>query len=232
MEVCGLNQDEDVSHIRLCSKHFKSSDYVDINAKSLGGRLSLKDGSIPSVKVPYPKPNIQSSSVTKNCNSITKAKEVEFIGFAEPISCLEEPYIIVVSDGQEKNVDQTILLENPLLITAPTTEKRDVEQIENHRIPVNDPEVTSHDINAKDPKNNNIIRKPQKKHNQNGFYISEFQSQVPVPKRANRILNMMRQRDVEKTKKIKQLQTQNRYLLKRVAILEKRLKRFNNQDQD
>lgn len=42
----------------------------------------------------------------------------------------------------------------------------------------------------------------------------------------------MRQRDVEKTKKIKQLQTQNRYLLKRVAILEKRLKRFNNQDQD
>lgn len=66
MEVCGLNQDEDVSHIRLCSKHFKSSDYIDINAKSLGGRLSLKDGSIPSVKVPYPKPNIQSSKTFIN----------------------------------------------------------------------------------------------------------------------------------------------------------------------
>jgi hypothetical protein len=51
---------------------------------------------------------------------------------------------------------------------------------------------------------------------------------MATPKKAKRILSLVRQTDSEKLKKIKSLQNKNRYLLKRMASLKELVKFLNN----
>jgi cell division protein FtsB len=51
---------------------------------------------------------------------------------------------------------------------------------------------------------------------------------MATPKKAKRILSLVRRTDSEKLKKIKSLQNKNRYLLKRMASLKELVKFLNN----
>jgi cell division protein FtsB len=51
---------------------------------------------------------------------------------------------------------------------------------------------------------------------------------MATPKKAKRILSLVRRTDYEKLKKIKSLQNKNRYLLKRMASLKELVKFLNN----
>lgn len=56
MDFCNLIEGrDDVSNIYICSLHFQDTDYTDLNAKKIGGRLRLKWGVVPSILVPYGK---------------------------------------------------------------------------------------------------------------------------------------------------------------------------------
>ncbi|XP_068904427.1 uncharacterized protein [Tenebrio molitor] len=60
-------------------------------------------------------------------------------------------------------------------------------------------------------------------------YISEIEvSDMATPKKAKRILSLVRRIDSEKLKKIKSLQNKNRYLLKRMASLKELVKFLND----
>lgn len=53
-KICNFSEDDDVHTLFVCTQHFTSKDYVDPAAKMLGGRLQLKLGVYPTIKVPNP----------------------------------------------------------------------------------------------------------------------------------------------------------------------------------
>ncbi|XP_023312362.1 uncharacterized protein LOC108916116 [Anoplophora glabripennis] len=73
MNACQLDKEnDDVSNTYLCSQHFKPDDYIDINAKKLGGCLRLKPGIIPSVLLPS-KPDDHKRGCTHLSSSLQEA---------------------------------------------------------------------------------------------------------------------------------------------------------------
>jgi hypothetical protein len=47
-KICGLNEDVDnVTNLKICSKHFTAGDYVNINDHKFGGRRRLKSSAVP-----------------------------------------------------------------------------------------------------------------------------------------------------------------------------------------
>lgn len=52
MQACNLVKTDDVSKIKLCSKHFFPNDFIDANAKLIGGRMTLKSKAFPRKFVP------------------------------------------------------------------------------------------------------------------------------------------------------------------------------------
>ncbi|XP_068900967.1 uncharacterized protein [Tenebrio molitor] len=60
-KICGLNEDVDnVTNLKICSKHFTAGDYVNINDHKFGGRRRLKSSAVP---IAY---NVASNEATAN----------------------------------------------------------------------------------------------------------------------------------------------------------------------
>ncbi|XP_044262272.1 uncharacterized protein LOC123009818 [Tribolium madens] len=61
IKICGLEgMVDEYPHLRICSAHFTSEDYIDPKAKEKGGRsLFLKSNAVPSVLVPHPMEPVQ-----------------------------------------------------------------------------------------------------------------------------------------------------------------------------
>ncbi|KAF5279275.1 hypothetical protein FQR65_LT15446 [Abscondita terminalis] len=49
--ACGFRVDDVVKTLHVCSNHFNSEDYVNPEAKAIGGVLRLKSSSVPSLSV-------------------------------------------------------------------------------------------------------------------------------------------------------------------------------------
>jgi len=71
-QICNFKVYDDVSRLLVCSNHFTPDDYLEPNAKQLGGKLRLKRDRIPSVSVPNRIDNHQ-----KLCSTAIKSKHEE-----------------------------------------------------------------------------------------------------------------------------------------------------------
>ena len=52
IKSCGLNEQDNVKSVFLCSQHFTIDDYIDINARQYGGQIKLKSSAFPTINVP------------------------------------------------------------------------------------------------------------------------------------------------------------------------------------
>ncbi|KAK4872618.1 hypothetical protein RN001_014647 [Aquatica leii] len=50
LQFCKLNENDDVSKIKICSVHFLSENFIDSTAKSKGGRMVLTEGAFPRIR--------------------------------------------------------------------------------------------------------------------------------------------------------------------------------------
>lgn len=50
--VCKFKKSKYITNLYVCSMHFQKEDYIEYNAKELGGKLKLRPQSVPSVNVP------------------------------------------------------------------------------------------------------------------------------------------------------------------------------------
>lgn len=82
-DICGYDDQDNVSTLCICSKHFKLSDYQNYRAKHLGNQMILCPGSYPSIAVPNPrKENVSfdvSYSLTNDRNFAIQQKGSFFI---------------------------------------------------------------------------------------------------------------------------------------------------------
>lgn len=54
IRYCNLVDNDDVSRLKICSKHFKSDCFIEVNAKQFGKNYRLKPFSVPSLVAPKP----------------------------------------------------------------------------------------------------------------------------------------------------------------------------------
>jgi hypothetical protein len=74
-----------------------------------------------------------------------------------------------------------------------------------------------------------MMQTPKKRKFAEPRFISEIKTpDVSTPKRARRVLSLVRRIDEKKSKMIQTLQNKNRYLMKRIASLKELIKHLNN----
>ncbi|KAJ3622371.1 hypothetical protein MTP99_002886 [Tenebrio molitor] len=83
--------------------------------------------------------------------------------------------------------------------------------------------------NQQSAESGNMMQTPKKRKFAEPRFISEIKTpDVSTPKRARRVLSLVRRIDEKKSKMIQTLQNKNRYLMKRIASLKELIKHLNN----
>ncbi|KAK4882493.1 hypothetical protein RN001_005812 [Aquatica leii] len=50
LQFCKLNENDDVSKIKICSVYFLAENFIDSTAKSKGGRMVLTESAFPRIR--------------------------------------------------------------------------------------------------------------------------------------------------------------------------------------
>ncbi|KAL1488101.1 hypothetical protein ABEB36_015059 [Hypothenemus hampei] len=77
LDVCGLSPEDDVSKTKICSLHFLSSDYKEVNAKTLGGRMVLKPWAVPFNSMSVIQPTLQQPEACVSHKTPTASENIE-----------------------------------------------------------------------------------------------------------------------------------------------------------
>ncbi|XP_050298443.1 uncharacterized protein LOC126737558 [Anthonomus grandis grandis] len=215
---------EEISKLRICSLHFKPDDYIEPNAKSKGRRMVFKGAAVPSTfqpsssslkasASPLPLPTVsQESGIDQTCN--TEGNISQFPTVLQPSGLQAKPMEQCDMNKDDKenrgntegNTSQFPTVLQQLLSGLQAQQL--MEQCDMNK-----------ELDENREANTPILRKKRKFAEPR--FISEIRiPDVATPRKARRVLTLVRETDRKKSRKIKNLQDKNRYLLKKTASLE------------
>ncbi|KAI4494263.1 hypothetical protein M0802_009132 [Mischocyttarus mexicanus] len=199
LNVCGLNLDDDVSHIYICSIHFAETDIYKSN--TLGrSRSIIKSGVVPSMFITNPlviQGKLDDLPSKSHTNVIINEN---FVKCNYILSNIENN--VEVSD---KNCNSTLTANESF-----ASKCSDVDNI-----------APNDDHSCSIPKKQRRFFEPR--------YISDITvADFATPVRANRILELIKTTDQEKSKRIERLQTETRILRNRIRSLEDSLSQLKD----
>lgn len=191
LNVCGLNEQDDVSNVYICTRHFQSSVY-----RIKDKRLRLHCGAIPTIDVLNP-------VVVKEEIIIEDDDET-----ATNISPETLAYNITIDDRIEEQ------LTSPNSNIDTENNKDHEEQLIFQRSDTGESDTLQFDISES-------VTPVKKRRFAQARYISEIDlCDVATSRRAKRTLSLVKLTDKKKSKQIKRLQDTNRRLNKQIFSLQ------------
>ncbi|KAF2903894.1 hypothetical protein ILUMI_02274 [Ignelater luminosus] len=212
LQACDLTERDNVSTLKICSDHFLADDYANPNAKEFGGRLALKFGAVPSIKVPNPCKPV-SLDMTPTVNVVSSQ-----------LSCLQEQDMI---GEQEISIEELKLLQNMNVVVFDTTYSPQTctvlaDPLKEEPTQQSFPTTAPLTLNSSStiPGNSSNTRKFMEPR-----YVGDIKNpDLATPETARRCLAIAKRTVEKQAKKIKVLQQANRRLRKRVESLKELVK--------
>ncbi|KAF2883187.1 hypothetical protein ILUMI_22987 [Ignelater luminosus] len=115
LQACNLTPEDNVNSLKICSKHFKEDDFVDLNARRFGGIIRLKTNAVPSpsvieCNVTVAKP-VSEFSKELNMPSTSTAHEMKICSnVVHPSTCTNEE---IMSNNEQEMILETEVQRTP-----------------------------------------------------------------------------------------------------------------------
>ncbi|XP_014486415.1 PREDICTED: uncharacterized protein LOC106750523 isoform X2 [Dinoponera quadriceps] len=215
LNACNLSETDDVSKVYICSCHFKDENYRQKIALGKYVGNWLLPGAVPSV--------INARKMVHINDKVVQCLDI-FIEDSEDISPERETISDDMNNEPATIVNVKTKCHQPSTLLKETTEPKNNENKlyvspgENK----NDDEIPDDDAGGLEEE---CVCTPKKRRVAEPRFVSEIcVSDVATPKKAKRVIALVKQNDAKQRKKINALHRQKRDLLKRITYLRSMVK--------